>query len=447
MSEEDKEKEKTPEEGKETEEAKENNTQDAEKDSKENKDENSSNEKEKDDDRTGEKMANEEKNEKHKHEEHESAKHSRIKEKLHIMKHHAARNCWKCTSIALIVLILAFSALSLFGVFSIKYNGFSAGKGPGVVSTKGLTMIVLSDKRCGADCDTTSLLTQLKTIFPEATVQEIDYSTKEGKALFESTKVQYLPAVLFNNDVNKSASFAQVQQYLVAAGTYQSLRIGAAFDPTKEICSNKIDDNGDGKIDCLDPECTASFECREEKKANLMLFIMSDCPYGRKAIEALKEVYTTFNKSFTYEVHYIATESGTGFTSLHGQYEVDENIVQLCVDKYSPDKWLDYVYCRSVNGVKGIDWKTCAAETKIDTAKVDACAKGEEGKTLLREDIKIANAMGIGASPSWIANNRYQFGGIDAATVQTQFCQYNAGLAGCSATVSNTTSVPAGSCA
>lgn len=441
MSEEENIKEETPEEGEseeiKVEEVKEDNTTAVEKDS------NAKKETEKEDDMKGEKMANEEKNEKHKHEEHGPEKHSRIKERLHIMRHHVSRNGWKCASIALIVLILAFSLLSLFGVFSIKYNGFSKG----TTETKGLTMIVLNDKRCGTDCDTTSLVTQLKSLFPDATVKEIDYSTKEGKALFETTKVQYLPAVLFNSAVNASANFAQVQQYLVSAGSYQSLRIGAAFDPTKEICSNKIDDNGDGKIDCLDPECTESFECREEKKKNLLLFVMSDCPYGKKAIEALKEVYTTFNKSFDYEVHYIASESTTGFTSLHGQYEVEEDIVQLCVKKYSPDKWLDYVYCRSVNGIKGIDWKTCGAEAKVDVTKVTSCAAGDEGKALLREDIKIANAMNIGASPTWLANNRYQFGGIDAATVQTQFCKYNSELAGCSASVSTNSSVPSGSCA
>ncbi|MCX6710302.1 MAG: hypothetical protein NTV63_05135 [Candidatus Woesearchaeota archaeon] len=362
------------------------------------------------------------------------AKHHKSEENEESHKEKKARRIkpkvLKYVSLALLIIVIGIAVFLII-------------KNTGQKNLSGL--IIINDKRCDT-CAIAQIETQLKSMFPSMKVTTLDYSDKEGRALYDSLKITALPAILFDKSVEKEASYTQIQNYLDAKGDYMSLRIGSSFDPTKEICDNKIDDNGDGKIDCLDPECTASFECREEKKANLMLFVMSDCPYGKKAIEALKEVYTTFNKSFAYEVHYIASESSTGFTSLHGQYEVDEDIVQLCAKKYSPDKWLNYTYCRSVNGIKGIDWKTCGAEAKVDVTKVDSCAKGEEGKTLLREDIKIANAMNIGASPTWIANNRYQFGGIDAATVQTQFCKYNPELSGCSAIVSAGSSVPAGSC-
>lgn len=380
-----------------------------------------------------------EKEEKEKKEHPKAEKHSRLKEKLHVAKHHIFRNCWKYTAITLIVLVIAFAALAAFGIFSVKYNGV------GKKEVKGITMVVLNDERCGADCDTTQLVSQLKTLFPEATVKELDYSSKDGKALFESTKVQYLPAVLFTDTINTSANYAQVQQYLVTAGNYLSLRIGASFDPKAEICDNGIDDNANGIVDCADPECQDSLLCRPEKNASLMVFIMSDCPYGKKAVEALKELVGNFNNTFSYEVHYIASENNGTFSSLHGAYEAAEDVVQLCVKKYSPNQWLDYINCRSIQGISGNDWHTCANQTNVDIAKVETCASGEEGKELLRQDIKIAQSLNIGASPTWIANNKYQFGGIDAETVKTQFCQYNSGLAGCGNTLSSNTSV-SGSC-
>ena len=383
-----------------------------------------------------------EKEEKEKKEHPKVEKHSRLKEKLHVAKHHIFRNCWKYTAITLIVLVIAFAALAAFGIFSVKYNGF------GKKETKGITMIVLNDKRCGADCDTTQLVSQLKTLFPEATVKELDYSSKDGKALFESTKAQYLPAVLFTDTINTSANYAQIQQYLVTAGNYLSLRIGASFDPKAEICSNGIDDNGNGIVDCADPECQGSLLCRPEKNASLMVFVMSDCPYGKQALIALKQLVPLFNSpQFTYEVHYIATENSDGsFSSLHGTYEAAEDIVQLCVKKYSPGQWLDYLNCRSTEGISGHDWHNCANQTKVDIAKVEACSSGAEGKLLLSEDIKIAEALKIGASPTWLANNRYQFGGIDAKTVQTAFCKYNAGLQGCNSSVNSTATTASGSC-
>ncbi len=43
---------------------------------------------------------------------------------------------------------------------------------------------------------------------------------------------------------------------------------------------------------------------------------------------------------------------------------------------------------------------------------------------------------GIGASPTWLANNKYKFSGIDAQTIKTNLCAHNPKLAGCDATLS-----------
>ena len=97
--------------------------------------------------------------------------------------------------------------------------------------------------------------------------------------------------------------------------------------------------------------------------------------------------------------------------------------------------------------MKGIEWIGCAEETDVDTDSVKQCFEGEEGKQLLREDIKIAQGLGIGASPTWLANNKYTFGGIDSETVKTQFCTYNKDLEGCENTLSSDTGgVAAGNC-
>lgn len=311
---------------------------------------------------------------------------------------------------------------------------------------KKVMTVVLNDERC-KECDVSGVIASLKAIFPGLETIEIVYSSEQGKKLYDEANITYLPAILFDESVKEGEGYANVKPYLLPAGKYTSLRIGAQFDPTKEICDNEIDDTGDGKIDCDDLDCKEALECREEKKSNLQVFIMSDCPYGKKAVEALKEVVDNFGSALDYEVHYIANEAEDGFNSLHGQYEVDENIIQLCVKEHSPEKWLDYIYCRSTKGVKDIDWNECAEETKVDVDAVQTCFDGDEGSGLLREDIKIANSLQIGASPTWLANNRYQFGGIDAETIKKEFCKYNEDAKGCENTLSSDTGgVPSGSC-
>lgn len=309
---------------------------------------------------------------------------------------------------------------------------------------KTVNVIALNDKRC-EDCDLSLLIGQLKSIFPGLKAKEIDYSSAEGKKLYEELGLKLLPAILFDESVTEGEGYANVRGYLNKAGDYYSLNIGARFDPTAEICDNNADDNGDGKIDCEDDTCKAKIECREEKKNNLQVFIMSDCPYGRKAVEALKEVVDNFGDRIDYEVHYIASEQGEAFRSLHGQYEVDEDIIQLCVKEHSPDQWLDYIYCRSTKGVSGKEWKECATETKVKADDVQECFDGEEGKELLREDIKIAGSLGVSASPTWLANNKKTFSGIDAETVKTNFCGSNPEIEGCGNTLSEGKGV-SGSC-
>jgi 2-hydroxychromene-2-carboxylate isomerase len=328
-----------------------------------------------------------------------------------------------------------------------SYSGDRPGACSDIPAPKKVMAVVLNDERCGEDCDMGGLMAALESIFPGLEVIELDYSSSEGKKLYKEAGLAYLPAILFDESVKEGEGYSDVESYLDPAGDYTSLRIGAVFDPTKEICSNSIDDTGDGKIDCDDPDCEGNLVCREEKKADLQVFIMSDCPYGKLAVEALKEVADNFGDSITYEVHYIAGETVEGFTSLHGTYESDEDIIQLCVKEKSPEQWLDYIYCRSIEGISGNDWKGCADTAKVDVSAVQACFDGEEGKELLRQDIRIADSLGIGASPTWLANNKYAFGGIDAETVKTGFCLYNLELAGCSNTLSSDTGgVDAGQC-
>ncbi len=309
-----------------------------------------------------------------------------------------------------------------------------------------VNLLVLNDARC-KECVLTGLIGQIKSVFPGLVVQSLDYSDAEGKQKYDDLGLDRLPAILFDDTVKADEAYAQVEPYLTPMGEYLYLEIGADFNPKAEICDNGIDDTGNGMIDCKDPDCTGNLLCRAEKKNDLQVFIMSDCPYGRKAIEALKPVIENFEGKIKYDVHYIAGETAGGFNSLHGQYEVDEDIIQLCVKEHSPSAWFDYLYCRSINGVRGVDWKKCAAETNVDADAVQACFEGEEGASLLREDIKIAESLGVGGSPTWMANNKYMFSGIDSETVKANFCQYNPTVEGCENTLSSDTgNVPSGAC-
>jgi protein-disulfide isomerase len=301
-----------------------------------------------------------------------------------------------------------------------------------------VTVTILNDSRCKPCQQITRIIPQLQGIFPGLKHTMVDYGTPEGKKLFAATGAKYLPAVLFDASLDGDAEGKeQVSRFLRPAGAYRLLAIGAKFDPKAEICDNNVDDNGDGKVDCGDPTCKETLLCRPEAKKHLDVFVMSQCPFGVRALDAAKEVLNHFaGQGVTLSVHYIASATPDGFRSLHGQAEVDENIRGVCAIKHYPakHKFMDYIWCRNPNIHDG-NWKTCA-KNGIDAKVMEACATGPEGKKLLADNIKLAETLGVEASPSWLANGKFPFSGIDAETIKTNLCKHNAGLKGCDKTLS-----------
>ncbi|MBP7125180.1 hypothetical protein KBD49_02320 [Myxococcota bacterium] len=310
---------------------------------------------------------------------------------------------------------------------------------------KKIPVTVLTDSRC-KDCMPDRILGQLRGMFPGMEPKTLDYSTPEGKALYESLKdkgVKMLPAFLFAPVVAEDPGYQQVQRFMTDAGEYKLLQIGAKWDPTAEICDNGQDDDGNGQVDCQDDGCKGKIVCRQEQPKTLEVFVMSQCPFGVKALNAMKEVLEAFkDDGITFHVNFIADELPDGtFKALHGQPEVDENIRELCAIKLYPQvdkatglpKYMQYILCRNQD-IRSTDWQKCAVDG-IDAKKMQDCID-KDGKRLHSENIKKAKELGIGASPTWLGNNKFQFSGIAAEQIKQQFCAYNKDLKGCGKTLS-----------
>ena len=300
-----------------------------------------------------------------------------------------------------------------------------------------IKMVILGDKRCkDRKCNTAPIVGSLKGLFPGLETEEHDWADEAGKKIYEEYGLTALPAFIFSEDVKEASGHKRISRYLKPTKKegFLNLQIGSTHDPKAEICDNGVDDTGNGQVDCADDTCKAAMVCRKEIKAKLDVFVMSQCPFGVKALDALKEVIDAFKDEITLEVHFIATEEGDGFKALHGQPEVDENIRELCaITHYGADyKYMDYIWCRDKN-IRSAEWLPCVETAGMDADKMKACADGDEGKDLLRKDIKIAQALGFSASPTWLANNKHKFSGVHPKTIQTNICKHNPDLKGCKA--------------
>ncbi len=301
-------------------------------------------------------------------------------------------------------------------------------------------MVTLSDRRC-KKCNLEGLVSNLRgRFFPRLEVTQLDYSDPEGRRLYKELKLERLPAVLFKAGVERAEDYPKIQRWLQLRGTYRKLKVPAHFDPTAEICDNDVDDTGNGKIDCADATCQPKLICRKEQPRRLDIFVMSQCPYGVRALDAMKEVLGHFGKKIKFHVHYIVDEPRPGeFKALHGQPEVAENIRQLCAHKLygKRNRYLDYIWCR--NGDYRSDrWRPCA-KGRISAARIERCVK-RKGDKLLSTSGALARALEISGSPTWLVNNRHKFHALSAEKIRENLCKHNPGLAGCDAKLSTSTS-------
>lgn len=297
-----------------------------------------------------------------------------------------------------------------------------------------VTVTILNDKRC-AECNFDRLVSIVQNQVTSPVITQLDYGTEEGRAMYDKVTSGgdgLLPMVLFDDTIKADTeAMAGLSRHLRPAGSMQMLNIGASFLPA---CANE---GG-----CALPQCKETLGCRTEAPKKLEVFVMSQCPYGVKALNAMQEVLANFD-DLDFQVNFIGTGAAqTGFQSLHGQPEVDEDLRELCaIKKYGKKaKFMDYVLCRNKD-IRSTEWEKCAV-SGIDPKVIKACAEGPEGKKLLEENFKIANSMGIGSSPTWLANNKFKFAGIDAQTIKTNLCAHNPTLKGCDKTLSAATGAP-----
>jgi hypothetical protein len=145
------------------------------------------------------------------------------------------------------------------------------------------------------------------------------------------------------------------------------------------------------------------------------LFVMAFCPYGTQAETAMKPVYDLLNAKSVIRVRYITTISGStidSINSLHGPSEAAEDLRQVCINKYYPEKL--WPYLETFNSACYPLWQnstaltSCRKETLttlgMDSTKIETCASGAEGFALLKTDETEADKYSVSGSPTLIIN-------------------------------------------
>ncbi len=246
--------------------------------------------------------------------------------------------------VCLIVGFILYDAVgvNLFGGVSngnVNSNGTTT-----TLSPDALAVIVLNDKRCD-DCDVGDIVAELGKRFPGINVVELDYSSDEGRSLYDSLELAYLPAILFDKSVKDYSSYATIQEYVEEKGRYYLLRVGVKYDPRAEVCDNRVDDNGDGMVDCDDSYCKSSLICDEN--------VVVDCaePYNITAGTVI--FYYSNGCGYCQKMKPLVEElQGEGYSFYWSEVSADETrgVIEKCLKRYITSNGVPQFIC--INNAK-----------------------------------------------------------------------------------------------
>ncbi len=139
------------------------------------------------------------------------------------------------------------------------------------------------------------------------------------------------------------------------------------------------------------------------------LFVMSFCPFGNQAEDGMGPAYNVLKDYADIKLRYIVDQSATNkdeYNSLHGVQELNQDIRELCVAKYSPEKLWTFVAainkaCTSENA--DTCWTAEANKIGLDANQIKTCQK-DEGSALLAIEYAATTAYKVTGSPTLVIN-------------------------------------------
>lgn len=234
-------------------------------------------------------------------------------------------------------------------------------------------LLVITSKDCGV-CNTHIATRYLKKLFPGLVTSYLYYPEKTADKITKDFDIRALPVFLLGKEAQKEKNFDNLKDNVQVKGDYYMLKAQFAG--------------------------ITYFYQRKPIKGRLDLFISL---YDKDAPLLLDMI-----KDFNPVVHFLTLKKNKdNFEAKEGNLEVEEYLRSVCVQKYYPADFWNYISCRS----KSIDsswWQDCLG--KFDTAKITACARGKEGKDLLEKNIAITKELQIMSGPTYLLNNQEIFG-------------------------------------
>ncbi|MDD5731148.1 MAG: hypothetical protein PHN57_08510, partial [Candidatus Omnitrophica bacterium] len=232
-------------------------------------------------------------------------------------------------------------------------------------------LTIITVKNCIA-CDSTKVVTYLKRQFPGLAVSYLYYPAQASEKMVKEYAIEGLPAYLLGKEAEREKAFGDLKENL---------------EKKKDIYLLKPTFSG-----------VAYFLDRKKINGKLDLFFSL---FDKGTIELLAAI-----KDFNPQVHFLTSEENGRFAAPGGQLELEEDARCVCVQKYYPQVFWDYLSCRAGN-IHSSWWDECLPQ--LDSQKIKDCARSQEGKTLLQENAALNKELKVMLGPTYLIDNKEIF--------------------------------------
>lgn len=344
---------------------------------------------------------------------------------------------WKIPLSFLLGVVLTVLAFTVVGNINLTGNSTV----PATLTDAHVNLIVITDNSCTMCDDVSSIPARVEQDFFNVTVSYVDINSAQGQALKNTLGLTGVPAVYFDSNVVNAGNYTMYlsNQWLAQVGSYYKL---TPVEPNKY------------------------FSRTVSTKPTLDLFVMSHCPYGTAAETTMKNTLATIS-GFDFHVHFIGSvytaeelnsqaianptaygltlkSDGKYYLSLHGSTEVDGDVAQLCAMKYHPDSWFNFTLAYNA---ANFNITSAVATMGYDASVMNNCVNSTEGWALFANDTKVASALSIGSSPTYLFDNTLTSQSyVGTYGPAATLCNLHPTLTGCSAVSSVQTASASGSC-
>jgi hypothetical protein len=165
-------------------------------------------------------------------------------------------------------------------------------------------------------------------------------------------------------------------------------------------------------------------EAQEASRVRIELYVMSKCPYGAKMMAAITPNVKAMRDRVNLDVYYVGRVKGAKLDSMHGQEEVQGDILQLCARELGDlDKWLDFISCQNEDLTSiPVGWDACAQRVGLDVAAMKTCSEGTQGKKLAKDSFNLSEKKKVVASPTVFLDGQPYKGGRGASIFGKMLC-------------------------